>query len=324
MFFDIRKDLTYNAFITIEMGGRGIGKTYSTQDFVLSRYFKTGERFIHIRRTDSELDVAAEPYFNKIVVDKYPDKDITYKSGFYLHGEEVCGYAIPLSLSNKYKSVPFDSVRTIIFEEFLSDGTYLPNEPFKLLEFLETCIRLRDDVRVIMLSNSMSRANPYFLTWDLPYPKIGERIRKGQFLIHRIATDEDYVITKNETRLGKLANDVGYADYIIGNEYALDEPSRIEKPEQSCKYFCTIVCGDRTFGVVINYSNYHTIITAKGDSSYPFKIILKPGLARRAIKQGRGRSIFITRITNGLLNDELYYDSEKTQTVFKGYIPYFL
>lgn len=324
MFYDIRGDLTYNALITIAMGGRGIGKSYSTQDFILKRYLTKGDQFIHLRRNNEDIKRSAEKYFDKIWYDKFATHSLSFQTDTYLIDDKPAGYAIPLSLSNKLKSVPFHRVKTIVFEEFLSDGNYLSNEPFKLMEFLETVIRLRDDVRLIMLSNGMSRSNPYFLTWNLPYPNIGQRVRHGEFLIHRIRTSDDYIAAKANTRLGKLSKDVGYNDYLIGNEFALDDELKVEKPEAAHNYFCSIIIGDICYGVIINLSNAHTIITARGDANYPCKIMLKPGLARKPITSSGRQSVFNRRIYGALLNDTLFYDSEKTQAEFRALIPYFL
>ena len=73
------------------------------------------------------------------------------------------GYAVSLTAAQSLKSVNFNRVKNIIFDEFISeDGRYLNNEILKFLSLIETIARMRD-VRIFMLANSCSISNAYFL-----------------------------------------------------------------------------------------------------------------------------------------------------------------
>lgn len=75
------------------------------------------------------------------------------------------GYAIPLSTANILKSSTFEKVGLIIFDEFLitrSTYHYLPNEIIQFAELLETIIRLRPNIKILLLGNAISISNPYF------------------------------------------------------------------------------------------------------------------------------------------------------------------
>lgn len=61
------------------------------------------------------------------------------------------GYACSLTSAQSLKSVNFNRVKNIIFDEFIAeDGRYLSNEVHKFLSLIETIARMRD-VRIFML-----------------------------------------------------------------------------------------------------------------------------------------------------------------------------
>lgn len=66
---------------------------------------------------------------------------LTNKHNVMMIDDEICGYAMPLSVANILKSSTYENVDTIIFDEFIIDhGTYhyLQNEVIQLLDVLET------------------------------------------------------------------------------------------------------------------------------------------------------------------------------------------
>lgn len=66
MFYDYQKVLSYNAFLNILIGERGVGKTYGITKFVINRFIKTGERFVYVRRYKPEMIKAAPFFFDKV------------------------------------------------------------------------------------------------------------------------------------------------------------------------------------------------------------------------------------------------------------------
>ena len=64
-----------------------------------------------------------------------------------------CGFVFDLSGMEHYKSVAFPDITTIVFDEFMARRGYLPNE-FELFQnVLSTIIRLRDNVKILMLAD---------------------------------------------------------------------------------------------------------------------------------------------------------------------------
>ena len=48
MYYNYNRVLSYNAFINILIGERGVGKTFGITKEVIERFLKAGERFVYI------------------------------------------------------------------------------------------------------------------------------------------------------------------------------------------------------------------------------------------------------------------------------------
>lgn len=88
------------------------------------------------------------------------------KSGKTKRYEKI-GYVVALSTEQNYAGASYLDVEDIIFEEFMSRSTYLPNESNKLMNFYATVDRKRLTVRLWLVGNTISRVCPYINDWGL-------------------------------------------------------------------------------------------------------------------------------------------------------------
>lgn len=190
-FYDIRKILKDypDAFYYVVFGERSNGKTYSALDYALERYKKTGEQFAYVRRWGEDirkknLSTLFSGHAENGRIGKIFDGEwnqIYYGSSkFYLErrteddvirADENCGFAFDLNSMEHYKSTSFPRVTTIIFDEFMSRNGYLPNEWILFANTLSTIIRHRDNVKIIMLGNTVNKYCPYFSEMGLNHIK---------------------------------------------------------------------------------------------------------------------------------------------------------
>lgn len=190
-FYDIRKILKDypDAFYYVVFGERSNGKTYSALDYALERYKKTGEQFAYVRRWGEDirkknLSTLFSGHAENGRISKIFDGEwnqIYYGSSkFYLENrteddiiraDENCGFAFDLNSMEHYKSTSFPRVTTIIFDEFMSRNGYLPNEWILFANTLSTIIRHRDNVKIIMLGNTVNKYCPYFSEMGLNHIK---------------------------------------------------------------------------------------------------------------------------------------------------------
>lgn len=173
-----RKNATYNVIF----GERSNGKTYATLKQVLENYFSDGSQFAYIRRWSVDVQPKRmNNLFNAIIEDGYLEKlsggkftAIFYRTGrFYLciyndkgkpiyNEEDIIGYAFSLSENEHNKANSYPRVTTIIFDEFLTNKIYLPDEFILFMNTVSTIVRQRTNVKIYMLGNTVNKFCPYF------------------------------------------------------------------------------------------------------------------------------------------------------------------
>lgn len=173
-----KKNATYNVIF----GERSNGKTYATLKQVLENYFSDGSQFAYIRRWSVDVQPKRmNNLFNAIIEDGYLEKlsggkftAIFYRTGrFYLctyndkgkpiyNEEDIIGYAFSLSENEHNKANSYPRVTTIIFDEFLTNKIYLPDEFILFMNTVSTIVRQRINVKIYMLGNTVNKYCPYF------------------------------------------------------------------------------------------------------------------------------------------------------------------
>lgn len=173
-----KKNATYNVIF----GERSNGKTYATLKQALENYFNDGSQFAYIRRWSVDVQPKRmNNLFNAIIEDGYLEKlsggkftAIFYRTGrFYLctyndkgkpiyNEEDIIGYAFSLSENEHNKANSYPRVTTIIFDEFLTNKIYLPDEFILFMNTVSTIVRQRTNVKIYMLGNTVNKFCPYF------------------------------------------------------------------------------------------------------------------------------------------------------------------
>ena len=249
IFYNLDKVLSYNAFLNIIIGERGVGKTYSAKKYVINRWLKKRKQFVYIRRYETDLEASvgstSDDKFFEQVKSEFPDHEFKINKSkkvrkLYIDNN-VCGYALPLSSADSLKSSTYENVDTIIYDEFmLKEGSsqhYLRNEPEIILDIVETVGRLRD-VKLFLLGNAISSTPPImsYFNVTLPYNSDIKLFKDGLILVNYIK-NEPYREFKKSTKFGKLIEGTRYSRYAIDNEFLTDSKSFIRKKSESKFYF---------------------------------------------------------------------------------------
>lgn len=130
-FYDYNKILSYNVPVNVLIGERGVGKTYGMKDYLIRRYINKGEKFLYIRRYENELKSVFQKDFFGDIKEKYPDYRLSSKNKKFTINGEVFGIAKRLTEAQDLKSVSFEDIKTIVFDEYAIEKNrryYLPNE----------------------------------------------------------------------------------------------------------------------------------------------------------------------------------------------------
>lgn len=180
-----RKNATYNVIF----GERSNGKTYALLKQGLADYLKDGSQVAYVRRWKEDvIGRRASRLYSSLVengeVEKLSNGEYTgihYWAGkFYLCNYDDAGKAIygdtdiiafPFALSDGEhdKSTSFPKVKTIIFDEFLTNKTYLVDEFVLFMNTISTIVRKRDNVKIYMLGNTVNKFCPYFKEMGLDH-----------------------------------------------------------------------------------------------------------------------------------------------------------
>lgn len=198
--------LKHNAKFNLIIGGRNIGKTYAVKEVFLRKAYESEgkEQFAYIRRWSLDLKRKfCENYFSDETLLKYIkkltkgnfDSVVYWEEKFYFaktneKGKKERGYqigqAFALSMQEHYKSLNYPYIVHGIYEEWITDKNYLPNEPTQLENLISTIERDKN-FRLYMCGNTLTRVIPYVTAWDLSN---FARQEKGTIDIYERDSDE--------------------------------------------------------------------------------------------------------------------------------------
>lgn len=232
---DYEKKLTA---INIIIGGRGIGKTYSALDFIIS----SGDPFIYMRNTDVQLKESITAFGNP-----FKRWNIDHDRNIYFHAEKShaliyeekedekismpLGYGLALSTFENLRGVDLSDVKWVLFDEFIEKRKLSFKQFESFVSFYETVNRNRellgeDPLKVILLSNSQSLNNPILAGYKL-IPVIESMIRSGQREYKKPGLwlnlpESDVSEAKRQTANYQLINGTKIADEALSNKFAFD------------------------------------------------------------------------------------------------------
>ena len=249
MWYDINRTLSHNCLMNFVVGNRGCGKTYAAKRWAIKDFLNNGNQFVYLRRYDSELKSLST--FFRDISQEFPYEEFKVDGRQFIINDEVAGYAVALSNAAVKKSVSYQDVNKIIFDEFIIDKgylRYLPNEVTSFLDFYETVARMRENVIAMCLSNSISVINPYFLYFDLSLP-YGKNVFKRNDILLELVANQEFIEAKKQTRFGKLIEGTQYADYAIENKFLRDNNQFIKKRGPKSWPYFNFVWNGEEFGV---------------------------------------------------------------------------
>lgn len=250
MWYDLNNALSKNRLFTFVIGNRGGGKTFACQKWCLKDYLRTGNKFIWLRRYNSEVKEIKDKWCSNTLMQQFPNNEITFKGNKIYIDKEECGIIMALSTSNRVKSVAFDQYDKIIFDEFVIDvGSlrYIKDEAILFNEFAESVIRLRDNVRCVFVANAISIINPYFTFYNIK-PDISKEFTLFKDICIQIYKNEDFITKKKATRFGRLNENNRYGQYAIDNMFLRDDYNFIRERPKQLTYIMTVLYERNYYG----------------------------------------------------------------------------
>lgn len=229
-------------------GERSNGKTFACLTEIIDMYVKTGKQGAYLRRWKEDFRGKRGETLCDGVVESGKLLELTnnkwtgikyYSGKWYLTKRDPDGsiirdgvpfmYGFALSDMEHDKSTSYPNVRIIVFDEFMTRGMYLNNEFVMFCNVLSTIIRLRDDVVVYMLANTVNKYCPYFR--EMGIKKDVTEMEPGTIDVYRYGSSELRVIvqrTGEGSRKKKKPSDVYFAfdnpslEMITGGAWEID------------------------------------------------------------------------------------------------------
>ena len=191
-----------NAKYYMIFGQRSNGKTYAVLKLIIENYLKRHKQGAILRRFREDfIGKRGATMFNnhinnglisQLTSERYNSVKYQSKQWFLSHIDEdgnidriddkpFC-YGFALSEMEHDKSTSYPEVTTILFDEFMTRGAYLPDEFVLFMNVLSTIIRDRDNVEIFMCANTISKYCPYFKEMGLNHVK---KMNKGDIDIYK-------------------------------------------------------------------------------------------------------------------------------------------
>lgn len=229
--------------LSIFIGARGVGKTYSAFSYLL----KKDSVFIYLRNTDVQIQECCTAFGNPFKRwaedhgrDIFIKKEKKHANIYERTGEEIklIGYAVALSTFENLRGIDLSEVKYVLYDEFIEMNPQRFRQFDTFSNFYETVNRNREltgqpALQVIMLSNAQKLDNDILRGYDL-IPQIEQMIRSGQteysrkYLYLNLVKSEVSEL-KKETALYQLSEDSNFYDQAIKNEFSNENFSGIRK-----------------------------------------------------------------------------------------------
>ena len=165
------------------LGEKSNGKSYAVKSDLIKEAYVEKRKFVYMRRYREDLKTAdvmayfADAPVRDITKGAY-DKVVIDRGTIYLANYNVdedkfekgidIGRAVYLSGYEHFASQAFPDTYNIVYEEFITQRTYLPNEPAQLQKMVSTILRDRQGA-VYLVGNTINRVCPYFTEWQLTH-----------------------------------------------------------------------------------------------------------------------------------------------------------
>lgn len=277
-------------------GERALGKSYTTQMYVLDKCIVKVREFVYIVRTQDEkkkkvfieafakvLDKEFKDYEIEVDTDNiYLCENIIAENGEEVKIKRVLGHCIALSEALKIKRRSYANVYYGIFDEYMLEETleknYVTgwNEPNLFLSIYHTIDRDEDRVIFFMLGNNTKFYNPYHLhkAFNIKMCPPGGMWKSKNVLFQRPVASEALKAYKEASKFSQMIDGTDYGNFANEGQYIYDRDSLIAVPTRNTRYMFTLIYNSFECGVRLSNAEGLIYITDKPDKSCKLKYAL--------------------------------------------------
>ena len=257
------------------LGARGIGKTFGCLKFLVDNARKSGNKFVYMRRTQTQVDLIKTPELNPFNALEYElgskysfilkainknvmgiyDSVFNVDKNIYEPSSTPIGFIIALSTIANIRGIGGNDIDYIFYDEFVGELHEKPikSEGLAFLNALETIGRNRElkniePLKLICASNSVNLGNPIFI--ELKFITTIEKAIKNNidFINLKERLTSIYIIKNNpislkkkDTALYKLSGTGAFTDMALDNEFTKENFDMVKSRKiNDFKLICTV------------------------------------------------------------------------------------
>lgn len=320
-------------FIII-IGGRGVGKTYSTWKYVIKRWKKTGEKFVWLRANEAATKKLLASGGLKLIPKELLRK---YRINLRVNGTQVffnnvyAGEVLGLSTFASGKGTSYDKgIKTIVLDEFNREKTEKNDLDiaYAFYNQIETIARLRTDIRVIMLGNSIAESSELMAKLFNFVPEPGKfglyKLTKKRALVHYVENSDKYDKEREASLAGLLiknsAVDTGSMTNKVKTLGAL-----LTMPWEQAKdakfmyriWFSNTVCYDVYMAQFAGKGVVYVVDSAKRPNGTPTQIVASRQLVS---SDAPYKEDIVSMLIEQFDTGRVVFDTNATATSFKTWL----
>lgn len=285
-YWDIEHILPYQRPFNFITGIRGMGKTYSTQKWLLKQALTKGRETGYITRTIREQSNNGLLHaWEKVLKREYPAVEYTIEDGCLVCDGKICVRPLALSQAIKLKKISYPNIYYFLFDEYQIEkgtGEYLRgfNEPVLFITIYHTIDREENRVKCFFMGNNTSYYNPYHMYPVFGLPKDPRELSKKKIWTNKVTLFEgaepsaELLEAKSSNLFIQSLEGTRYGDYASHGKYLDDEYTNLSTVDPNARQIAIVRSEGENFGLYNNALKMEFIFTGKYDPSCRWRVSL--------------------------------------------------
>lgn len=333
-------------------GKRSNGKTYAVLSEILENYVRNRKQGAYIRRWQADIQGLTSTIFDGHIANGFIEKISGGEwTGVYFYSRRwyLCRtdpetkqrivdstpfcFAFNLSDMERDKGTSYPNVTTILFDEFLTRSIYLRDEFILFTNVISTIKRLRTDVVIYMIGNTVNQYCPYFAEMGL---KNVPKMKKNKIDIYtygesnlKVAVERCDSTSSNKASDDYFAFDNPKLKMITEGEWELEIYPHLKSKFRPCDilfkfyiYFnfeyvaCNIL---KLNNNIVLFIHKKTTEIKNYEKSYIFGIVGSENYYHRT-KINLKNDKLTSKIGEFFINGRVFYDTNETGEMVQNYL----
>lgn len=317
--------------VIITIGPRGPGKTLGWKLQSIYDTLNDGKETVYIRRFIKEVKESKKNFTKDLYEgdNRMADLAIEFKGNTMYVDNKPCIHIVSLSQAIKLRSVVYNTVRNVIFDEFLTLDRTLDSFGYDEItvfrEYLDTVFRLRDDLRIVLLANAISSTSEYFEMFGFDKPiSVKRRYQHpphNKEIVIEIWGSKKYSEVKQESELYKLFSPSKYTRYAIENEFTFEDNANV-LPTKDIRGHINPLYNIMTAKATLTVCNFkddiikYVVVASNGPHGNIPLFTFDKEMAVYGAMYINTSSNVAQALTSALVTGRLFYDNQKVKKSF--------